>query len=205
MRFGLFLFHILLFVISANIYASDISKATKGVIDLRSIDNPDNFNINLNGEWEFYWNKLLHPHDFQTKKINPDYYGKVPSYWTSYPEDSIRTEKHGYATYRLSILLPPGVNRTLAFDMPVFDSSYDIYINGIYFGGNGIPGKTAYETEPGYSRNFFRYDPNSDTLTVIINVANFSHRRGGFWLPVQMGTFTEHLRKRKSYKRKWNT
>ncbi len=193
MRYRLFLFHVLLFVISVNIYASeDISyKAKKGVIDLRNIENPDRFNINLNGEWEFYWNKLLHPYDFQNRKINPDYYGKVPSYWTSYPEDSVRTEKFGYATYRVTILLPPGIKRPLAFNMPVFDSSYDIYINGTYFGGNGIPGKTAYETVPGYKKNFFRYDPKSDTISVIINVANFTHRRGGFWLPVQMGTFNE--------------
>ena len=192
MRFRLFLFHILLFTTSVNICASDISyTAKKGVIDLRTIDNPDNININLIGEWEFYWNKLLHPHDFQSRKIHPDYYGKVPSYWTSYPEDSVRTEKYGFATYRITVLLPPGFRRTLAFNMPVFDSSYDIYINGIYFGGNGIPGKTANETVPGYKRNFFRYEPNSDTLKVIINVANFSHRRGGFWLPVQMGTFPE--------------
>jgi signal transduction histidine kinase len=200
MRFRLFLLHILLILMSVTLYASEVSiKAKKGVTDLRNIDNPDNFKINLNGEWEFYWNKLLHPHDFQTRNINPDYYGKVPSYWTSYPEDSVRTEKYGYATYRVTVLLPPGIRRPLAFNMPVFDSSYDIYINGKYFGGNGIPGKTAYETVPEYRRHFFRYDPDSDTISVIINVANFTHRRGGFWLPVQMGTFSEIQRQIAGY------
>ena len=40
--------------------------AQKGILDLRSIKNPDHLSVNLNGEWEFYWKKLLHPFDFAT-------------------------------------------------------------------------------------------------------------------------------------------
>ena len=79
----------------------------------------------------------------------------------------------------------------MAIDLPVFDSSYDIYINGKYLGGNGTTGKSAEETKPEYRRNFFRIIPESDSLTIIINVSNYDHRRGGFWLPVKFGTFTE--------------
>ena len=53
------------------------------------------------------------------------------------------------------------------------------------------PGKSKEETTPEYKRNFFRVIPDSDTLEIIINVSNFDHRRGGFWLPVKMGTFSE--------------
>ena len=38
--------------------------AVKGIIDLREISNPENFIVNLNGEWEFYWKKMLRPYDF---------------------------------------------------------------------------------------------------------------------------------------------
>ena len=103
--------------------------ALKGILDLREIKNPDSYIVKLNGEWEFYWKKMLHPHDFNAVNIIPDYYGKVPSYWTDYPAESVKTEKTGYATYRLTILLPPGSKIPLAIDLPVFDSSYDIYIN----------------------------------------------------------------------------
>ena len=54
----------------------------------------------------------------------------------------------------------------LAIDLPVFDSSYDIYLNGKYYGGNGTPGKTAEETKPEYRRNFFRINQASDTLDI---------------------------------------
>ena len=143
--------------------------ALKGILDLREIKNPDSYIVKLNGEWEFYWKKMLHPHDFNAVNIIPDYYGKVPSYWTDYPSESVKTEKTGYATYRLTILLPAGSKIPMALDLPVFDSSYDIYINEKYLGGNGTTGKSAEESKPEYRRNFFRFVPDTDTLTIIIN------------------------------------
>jgi signal transduction histidine kinase len=165
--------------------------AVKGILDLREISNPEHFIVRLNGEWEFYWKKILRPNDFTEGHYKPDYYGRVPSYWTDYPAGSVKTEKFGYATYRLTVLLPKGFNKLLAIDLPVFDSSYDIYLNGKYLGGNGTPGKSAEETKPEYKRNFFRIDPDSDSMNIIINVSNYDHRRGGFWLPVKLGTFSE--------------
>src|SRR5664279_3044820 len=126
--------------------AGDYPAASKGILDLRQIKNPDHFILKLNGEWAFYWKKMLRPFDFTTGQQKPDYYGKVPSYWTDYPAESVKTEKFGYATYCLTILLPKGFNKALAVDLPVFDSSYDIYLDGKYFGGNGIPGKSIMET-----------------------------------------------------------
>jgi hypothetical protein len=79
----------------------------------------------------------------------------------------------------------------LAFDVPVFDSSYELFINDKFMGGNGKPGKSAKETRAEYKRNFFRTIPDSDTLKILIHVSNYEHRRGGFWLPMKLGTFSE--------------
>lgn len=168
-----------------------IPEAKRGVLDLRGLDKNQKFIVKLNGEWEFYWKKMLRPHDFETSAFRPDCYGKVPSYWTDYQKLSVKTEKFGYATYKLTVLLPEGLENALGIDLPVFDSSYDLYLNGEYLGGNGVPGRTAAESSPEYKRNFFRIRPLSDTLSIIINVSNFDHRRGGFWLPVKLGTFSE--------------
>jgi|WetSurMetagenome_2_1015567.scaffolds.fasta_scaffold00885_6 signal transduction histidine kinase len=192
MRIRLFILQLLLLGFICNLNASEITpKVIKGVIDLRNISNRDKFIVTLNGEWEFYWKQMLHPHDFKTGMVNPIYFGKVPSYWTDYLSASFKTENDGYATYRLTVLLPEGFNKYLAIDLPVFDSAYDIYINDRYFGGNGIPGKSAAETVPEYKRNFYRIVPSSDSLSIIIIVSNFDHRRGGFWLPAKLGTFSE--------------
>lgn len=172
--------------------SGQIPRAVNGMIDLRDIKTPDRFIIRLNGEWEFYWEKKLHPYDFsEPGRHKPDHYGNVPGYWTDYPQDKVNTRKEGFATYRLRVLLPESYRNALAFDMPVFDSSYDLYVNGKYMGGNGIPGRTETETIPEYRRNFYKFDPVSDSLEIIINVSNFDHRRGGFWLPLKFGTFNE--------------
>jgi signal transduction histidine kinase len=194
MRFLIF-FSLFGFTIFSSEASPGIPVASKGIMDLRYLDKDKNFIVNLNGEWEFYWNKMLRPHDFENSSFLPDCYGKVPSYWTDYQKLSVNTTGLGYATYRLTLLLPAGFEKSLGVDMPVFDSSYDIYINGEYYGGNGVPGKTAGESEPEYKRNFYRLRTVKDTLSIIINVANFDHRRGGFWLPVRLGTFSEVQKK----------
>jgi signal transduction histidine kinase len=192
MRIRLFIFQAIITALTLNLNATAaVPKAAKGVLDLREISNPAKFVVKLNGEWEFYWGKMLHPNDFYSTPYKPDYFGIVPSYWTDYPRESVKTEKFGYATYRLIVLLPPGIKGPLAIDLPVFDSSYDLFINGKYLGGNGIPGKSAGETKPEYKRNFFRITTESDSLDIIINVSNYDHRRGGFWLPVKIGTFSD--------------
>jgi signal transduction histidine kinase len=192
MRFRLLLLLLVILALSEfRVFPNNpVPKAKKGILDLRELPHPENFITTLTGEWEFYWKKILRPFDFKSGTVKPDYYGEVPSYWTDYPEKLIKTEKYGYATYRLLVLLPAGYKNELGLDMPVFDSSYDLYINGKYMGGNGNTGKTAAESKPEYKRNLIRFNPVSDSLSIIINVANFYHRRGGFWLPVRMGTST---------------
>jgi len=161
----------------------------KGVFDLRNVTDED-FIYRLRGRWEFYWNKMLSPSDFSgPAKLKPDYFGLVPSYWTDYPSDSVPARPMGFATYRTIVILPHGFRKSMGFDMPVFDSSYEIFVNGKRMAGNGTPGRSADETIPAYERNFFRFVPESDTIDIVINVANFHHRRGGFWLPVKIGTF----------------
>jgi signal transduction histidine kinase len=185
------LFSLFFFILSIISYGrNDVPLAVHGVLDLRNLEDPQHFIVKLNGEWEFYWKQMLHPYDFDSNKVVPEYYGKVPSYWTDYSRD-LHTENFGYATYRLRILLPKGFRYPLAFDLPVFDSSYDVYVNGSYFDGNGITGKSAEESKPEYRKVFFRVQPDSDLITIIINVSNYHHRRGGFWLPAKIGTFSD--------------
>jgi signal transduction histidine kinase len=162
-----------------------------GVLDLRQMENKDKFTVNLNGDWEFYWNQMLYPNDFRRKPLpKPDIIADVPAYWTDYKK-WIPTTGFGYATYRLTILLPKDSNKRLALEIPVFDSSFDLWINDSLIYSNGIPGKTEESTIPDYMPGFMRYTPASDTLFVLINVANFHHRRGGFWLPMRLGTFSQ--------------
>ena len=119
----------------ASVAKTDAPVAVKGILDLRTITDMEHTVVDLNGDWEFYWKEMLYPDDFKKDSLRNPYYGKVPSYWTDYPQDEIKTTKYGYATYRLVVLLPANLNTTLAVDLPVFDSSYEIFLNGKKMGG----------------------------------------------------------------------
>jgi len=183
----------LLFLItSTSLFARESLTIKKGVLDLRESSISDKYVVKLSGEWEFYWEKMLRPHNFAGNYPPlPDTFVKVPSYWSSINMYGKKLPGRGYATYRLIILLPPGIRPALGLGVRVMDSSYDLYVNGEFIGSNGIPGTTVETTVPGYDPTIYRFISTSDTVEIIFNVSNFHHRRGGIWLPVDFGSFSK--------------
>lgn len=163
---------------------------SKGVLDLRHIEQGDEFSVKMNGEWEFYFNRFITSSPSGgSDSLKPDCYGSVPAFWSDYRIGGQKLPGFGYASYRAIVLLPSGYRDRLGIDMPVFDSSFEISINGVTAARNGTPGRTSAESIPAYEPLFFSYAPRSDTLDIIIRVSNFEHRRGGFWMPLKIGTF----------------
>lgn len=188
LRFAAFLL-LLLLLTPAEARGNKDPVAHKGIMDLRDLNPSEKFSVKLNGEWEFYWKKFIYPAGFrEEQKPLPDIYAKVPAYWTDY-SDRIDVKSEGYATYRITIFLPPGLRQSLALDIPVFDSSFDLWINDSLFYSNGRPGKDSASEVPGYRPGFKRFIPLSDTMYITVNVSNFNHRRGGFWRPMVIGSF----------------
>jgi len=173
----------------------------KGILDLRLYEFDNQSVITLNGEWEFYWDKLLYPNDFkQSGKFLPDLYGKIPSYWNSYKIKGTKLPGKGHATYRLLILLPEGFSRNLMFDVPVFDVAFEMYLNDLLTGGNGKPGISEEESQPGYAPFLTMYTARSDTIHVLVQVSNYQHRRGGFWKTMRMGSTNKLVKLSNQYK-----
>lgn len=91
-----------------------------GVIDLNKWNVEDKGIIALNGEWEFYWRELLEPEDFQHYDVKP-HYVYVPNLWAAYEIEGQQLSSQGYATYRLTFLLPderiqPGTTLALYYE-----------------------------------------------------------------------------------------
>jgi signal transduction histidine kinase len=160
----------------------------KGILDLREIVIDQSTVMNLNGEWEFFWDQLLEPGDFQASQPPvPDCFPVVPSYWNGYTIDGKELPGQGHGTYRLRIIFPESRPVNIMFDVPVFDVSYKIYLNDIMAGMSGVPGTSKENSEPGYDPKLTMYAVDSDTLQVLIQVSNYYHRRGGFWKSLRMG------------------
>ena len=74
--------------------------AQNGVIDLSEWKFSSDGNVKLDGEWAFYWDKLIAPGEFGSA-VEPTGYYSVPGYWTHYRDLNLPSK--GLATYRLII------------------------------------------------------------------------------------------------------
>lgn len=194
---GIFLLLIFLFFHPALVFSNGLIK--EGVLDLRETGFSQSKIISLKGDWQFYWNKFVDPDVFNCNKSPvPDLYGNVPSYWTEYSLNGENLSSFGYASYHLLILLPQGFREKLLLSAPVFDSSFKLYINGVFAGGNGQAGISAELSKPEYKPFLVNISPQSDSLDILVHVSNFQHRRGGFWKQMKIGLsepfYNEHQR-----------
>ncbi len=166
----------------------DWTPPARGVLDLRDYEFNEQSYIKLNGEWEFYWESFVSPDIFKSSNPpEPTLYVEVPGYWIDYSNEEFSFPGTGFATYRLSILLPAGFNDEIGFDIPVLDDAFTLFLNGEEVWSNGKPGTSKDLSKAGYKPGILIYRPGSDTLQVLVHISNFHHRRGGFWKSMQIG------------------
>ena len=172
--------------------SGEVIKAQKGVLDLREV-NLDTFPpLKLNGEWEFYWNKLLDPDDFHPQIYVADAYAVVPDYWSKVYINGRSVSDTGYATYRLLILTndPDKVLRIYFFSA---NSAIRVWWNGEEIGKSGNPAPKNMGYKPSIKpivadiRVGYRNE-------LIVQIANFSHREGGFFYSPRLGDRDSILR-----------
>lgn len=156
-------------------------EAKNGVLDLRNetITN----NITFNGEWLFYWNELIEDHHQVSK---PGVKVRVPKLWTSYDFDGKTYPSFGYATYKLTVLLPKNAG-LLRISMPEVYTSYKLIINGAVVAHNGRVGRTAAEAAPEWLNKDVDLDVHVDTLNMLLQISNFVHHKGGINKPILIG------------------
>lgn len=162
------------------------TKAVRGLLDL-SAWNPDDGNVPLNGEWEFYWNQLLEPSDFAgSTPPSPTGFINVPGIWNGKKIGGLTIPRNGFATFRLHVLLPPD-NRQYALRILTMSNAYRLWVNGREAASNGMPGTDKTTTRPAYHPQVAVLPPASHKLEMVIQIANFYHWKGGFWHPVKLG------------------
>jgi signal transduction histidine kinase len=142
-------------------------------------------NVSLAGKWEFYWQRLLEPRDFQTSARPARDYIDVPGSWrgqTLGPQTNggAPLPRFGYATYRLVMNIPQahvGQNQALFFRY--IDSAYNIWIDGKRMNGLGKVATSRADEEPNLRMRMFYFTPQQRDVEIIIQVSNFSFREAG--------------------------
>lgn len=159
-----------------------------GVLDLRNQtigEEP----LLMTGKWEFYWNELLTPKD----SLPPANYIQFPEIWNHLQLNGKPLPTMGYATYRMKILLPKGYP-PLALQIPDIYCSYRLYLNDTFEISVGKPAKTKEESQPSWSERIVTLPRNTDTITVLLQVANFWHAKGGPHKTIRIGKLTTLLK-----------
>lgn len=150
--------------------------AVQGILDL-SNENVATGNFILDGQWEFYWAQLLNPEDLSA--FTPSFVN-IPSLWNNLELNGKALSAHGYATYKLKLILPH--NRP-QMGMTIFDvySSYKFYINKQLVAQNGTPATRKEDAVPFWNTKTIIVPSNADTFNIEMQVANFWHSKGGVY------------------------
>jgi hypothetical protein len=173
----------LLLLITPAIFAQPI--AEHGVLDAQSFDFTSG-RLNLSGTWAMYDQQLMEPADAITQ------HGTLVTFPQTW--NDLRDNGQGAATYHLRILVnKPG---DLAIGLPQMYSSYKLWINKELIAQNGLPGATPVETTSQWMPQTATFTPKSDTLEVVLQIANFTHYKGGCKEPIYLGDASQMLSQR---------
>jgi len=168
----------------------------QGQLDLSSWDLAEHGPIALNGEWAFYWNRLLTPTDFRDGRNDlVAGYLTVPKVWTDFEYQGKPVGGTGYGTYRLHIQLNRGDQR-LGLKLLSISTAFRLWVNGQEVAGAGQVGRDETRSHPLYLPQTVYFDVDRPALDIVMQVSNFHHRRGGIWDIVELGTESQIQRLR---------
>lgn len=183
----------LLFLFTVLFSFAEAQTIEKGIIDLRKADLQKQ-PVALNGNWGFYWNQLLNPNEINT---NPEVFTYFPERWDNTLLNNQPLPAKGFATYTLKILLDPEKENDLSIQLPDTYCSFQLFLNGKPFAAAGKPGKTKETTVEKWIEQVITL-PVTDTLSLVFQVANFRHSKGGPYKPIVIGSTTQLTAERAS-------
>ncbi|MBW1800391.1 MAG: hypothetical protein JRJ85_06630 [Deltaproteobacteria bacterium] len=151
-----------------------LPRAEQGFLDLTQWSLETNGIVHLDGEWEFYWNRLLFPDDFKTP-VRPEKTGffAIPGFWNGDEADGEILKGEGYATFRLKVMLKPDQG-TLAVRLENQATSYRLWVNNELILWNGVVGTDRDAAKPQYLVRISDIDQERHDLEFILQVSNFS-------------------------------
>ncbi len=179
---GVFLLAVIL------MYTLSVSPVIEGKADLAEHNFQKESSVTLDGEWEFYWNKLLYPSDFLSDEApEMSAYAMLPGSWA---EDG-RYPDEGYATYRALIDVDKN-QEELAMRFRYIVNAYRVYVNGELMASVGTISADKDEHQSDLQYSIVELPNHVPSFEIVIQVANFDYARGGIRESIVLGKY-EHI------------
>lgn len=176
-------------IVLSGCSASDSPKAfavVDGVLDLTEWEFDALKAVELDGQWEFYWNRLLSHIDLQRE--TPDLLVKVPAAWNQYSIAGERLSGQGHATYRLRVKTGVPAGTTLGLRVHALSSAYKLYVNEQLVATNGQVATNAQDERGEYRPQAVFFSAPAPDFEIILQVSNYHHARGGLWYTIYLGS-----------------
>jgi len=169
--------------------------AVDGFLDLSSWDFKRDGIAYFDGDWEFYWGRLLTPQDLDDKN-HPQKTGyfSIPGYWNGYRVNGKPLAGDGYATFRLKVKVKPGLD-ALALRIEEQSTAYQLWVNGSLIMANGLTGTNPDAMKPYKKISLADLPVASEYLDCVLVVSNFHMADGGPYRKIALGD-SETVRRR---------
>ena len=167
----------LMIYVTVRMVSSGSGLIDDGKVDLSSVDFQQS--VVLNGDWEFYWNRLLTPNDFRA--VQPpimDSLMKVPGTWDDGEAGTKVYSPHGVATYRLRLNYPSSL-KDPALSIQNVASAYKLYANGRLIVEVGKVSDKLSGFKDGEESLILDLPSDTQELELVFQVANLNYARGG--------------------------
>ncbi len=185
-RGGWFLAGLLLLVACSGA-GGQAPRARRGVLDLRQWQPDRDGNVRLDGEWRYDPHRLLAPDDPALAAASPAF-ASVPATWDARAGGGLLARGQGYATYSLTVLLPPEPG-PLALRIVTVSTAYRLYADGRFVAAAGTVATSIGQARPEYRPQIVELDrTNRGELRLVLQASNFRYARGGAWEPLWLGT-----------------
>jgi len=162
-------------------------KLVSGRLDLTSYHFEKSGLVQLDGEWEFYWQNFYNSQDFQKTLPKLSGFIQVPQSWNHFKTSKeAKVGGKGYATYRATIKLPQ-TGMVLAMKLPPISTAYKLYVQGKLLSSVGSIGKSGNEGVPDHYPKIVEFSNHAQSVELIVQVSNHHHTKGGLRYPLLIG------------------
>jgi len=159
-------------------------RAVQGVLDLNRRSLSGGRVVALDGQWEFYWDRLLTPDDFRQENApEPTGFFSLPGTWRGRSIGAEHPGSTGKATYRLRLLSDTASGRLV---LRIFDihEAYKLWADGKLIAQSGVPGDSVETERPARTDKLAEIPFQGRPIELVLQVSNFHFRRGGVTEPI---------------------
>ncbi|NDI35199.1 ATP-binding protein [Chengkuizengella sediminis] len=165
----------------ATLSNSSAPVADNGVLDLSSWNFEDGL-VSLNGEWEYYEDKLLKPEDFAKDKFSLKEFEIIPKFPREF-------KREGHATYRLTIKLGDQFPRGgYGLKMEHVMTASKLFVDDQLQSQSGLPADNKEKHILGSAPHATYFQTDKNEMTIVIQVSKYNYLDRSFIEEIKFGT-----------------